>query len=334
MRDLPERVYWKNGAFRYLAPRPIAGKRWHKLGVKWDREAKEEYDRITSGAAAPRTVGALLNAFLIERRVQIVAGRVARRTVEDNEIEAKTLRVVFGPMPVNALKRKHVAQFLRVRSDKHGKLAPVRANREAALLSSAYAWALGLPEWEIEENPCYGVRRNRETPRTRYIGTLELAGWKQHAPDWLRAYVLLKRMTSARQADMLALQTTNITDRGVEYQAGKTGRRTLVRSSWALRKVIGAVLALRKPDPKVAHLALFLTKFGTPMSARGLKTAWARAMGAYVKAGGVRFREHDLRAKTASDLPTAHARELLGHATEATTRRVYQRATAKVRPLR
>lgn len=332
--DLPPRVYWKNGAYRYLASEPIEGKRWHKLGTVWDRSAKEEYDRITSGAAAPRTVGALLNAFLQERRRQLAAGTVARRTVEDNDIEAKTLRVVFGAMPATAVRRSHVATFLRVRTDKDGKPAPVRANREAALLSSAYAWAMGMPEWEIDDNPCYGVRRNRETPRSRYIETRELSGWKRHAPDWLRAYVLLKRLTGARQADMLSLQTTNVTDRGLEYSAGKTGRRTVVRSSWALRTVLSAVMALRRPDPKVAHLALFLTRDGTPMTARGFKTAWARAMAAYVKSGGERFREHDLRAKTASDLPTDRARDLLGHATEATTRRVYQRAPSKVRPLR
>ena len=54
----------------------------------------------------------------------------------------------------------------------------------------------------------------------------------------------------------------------------------------------------------------------------------------YLAAGGAPFRENDIRAKTASDLPTARAQELLDHASPAMTRGTYQRAPVKVRPLR
>lgn len=324
---LPQGVYWQTGRYRY---RDQDGK-WHTLGKEWDRAAREAYDRLSRGAAAPKTVSALLEAFLKHRETQVRAKQVSKRTLEDNEQEAKTLRLVFGQMPASAVKRPHVARFLRERTDKDGNPAPVRANREAALLSSAFSWAMGLRDWGIEENPCYGVRRNTERPRRRYIETSELARWKRTAPDRLRAYVLLKRLTGSRQGELLALTRADITDKGLRLGISKTGRIKIVRWSWALKTTVDAVLKLHG---EVAKIALFPAKQGGPLSSRGFKTLWARSMQPYLSAGGERFRENDIRAKTASDLPTAAAQELLDHASPAITRRTYQRAPAKVRPLR
>ncbi|MCH8845168.1 MAG: hypothetical protein IIC11_00310 [Proteobacteria bacterium] len=47
-----------------------------------------------------------------------------------------------------------------------------------------------------------------------------------------------------------------------------------------------------------------------------------------------RFTEHDLRAKVASDLEVGHARQLLGHANEEITERIYRRKTVMVKPLK
>jgi len=324
---LPTRVYFKDGRYRYLDQ----ANKWHTLGREWGREARAEFDRLSRGAAPPQTVSALLDAFLKHREAEVRAGTKAMRTLDDNEQEAKTLRMVFGQMPVSAVKRQHVARYLRERTDKDGKPAPVRANREAALLSSAFAWAMGLRDWDINENPCYGVRRNTERPRRRYIETSELAKWKMTAPDRLRAYVLLKRLTGSRQGELLALTRANITDRGLQIGISKTGRTKIVRWSWALRATVEAALKLHG---KVVKIALFPARNGGTLTGRGFKSAWARAMEPYLKAGGAPFRENDIRAKTASDLPTAHAQELLDHASSAMTRGTYQRAPVKVRPLR
>ena len=47
-----------------------------------------------------------------------------------------------------------------------------------------------------------------------------------------------------------------------------------------------------------------------------------------------RFTEHDLRAKVASDLEVGHAGQLLGHANEEITERIYRRKTVMVKPLK
>jgi len=337
---LPTRVYFKDGRYRYLDP----SNKWHTLGREWDREAKEAFDRISKDTPAPQTVSALLGAFLTHREAQVRAHEASARTLESNEQEAKTLRLVFGQLPVSAVKRQHVARYLRERTDKDFKPAPVRANREVALLSSAYAWAMGLRDWDINENPCYGVRRNTERPRRRYIETSELAVWKRTASARMRAYVLLKRLMGCRQGELLALVKGNLLEQGIRCGISKTGRVKIVRWSWALRVTIKAVLSLHPPAPDrddnvvpfidPMTVPLFPARSGSALTGRGFKSAWVRDMKPYLAAGGARFRENDIRAKTASDMSTAGAQELLDHASPAITRRVYQRAPVKVRPLR
>ncbi len=85
----------------------------------------------------------------------------------------------------------------------------------------------------------------------------------------------------------------------------------------------------------MTRLALFTAQHGGRLSSRGFKTAWARPMGAYAAAGGMQFRENDVRAKTASDASSLQrAQEILGHEEASTTARDYRRGVAKVTPLR
>ncbi len=57
-------------------------------------------------------------------------------------------------------------------------------------------------------------------------------------------------------------------------------------------------------------------------------------MKTYREVGGQHFTEHDLRARTASDLSTARAQDLLDHASPTLTHPVYQCVPIKVRPVR
>jgi len=326
---LPQRVYRSRGSFFYVAPTG----QWHALGKEWDREAKNKWLELTTGQAVQGTVAELLDAFLKHAEAQVRAGKRSAKTHEGNELEVKTLKLVFGHMDYGKVTRKHVAGFLRQRTDRDGKPAPVRANREAALLSSAYAWGMGEPQFTITENPCYGVRRNTESPRTRYLQTVELQRFgRGYAPRWLRCYILLKRLTGLRQGDMLKLGRANDTGRGLEVATGKTGKVLRFRWTRSLRIAVDAILALKRPVPS---LYFFTSRHGTQLSAYGFKSAWQRAMNAYEAAGNERFWEHDIRGKTGSDASSdARAQELLGHATQATTKRSYRRAPANVRPFK
>lgn len=75
------------------------------------------------------------------------------------------------------------------------------------------------------------------------------------------------------------------------------------RWSWGLRTVLDAIVAAQGDVKKVALLP---ARHGGRMTSQGFRAAWARAMREFVGAGGVRFRENDIRAKTASDA-SSHA---------------------------
>lgn len=327
---LPDRVYFHRGGHFYVDD---AGK-WHRLGKAWDRQAKEKWLGLSEGKGRDGTVAKLLDDFLEECEQLVRTGKRAKRTFDDNEAEAKALKLVLGRTAAHLLTSRHVKSYLNKRNDKDGRPAPVRANREIALLSSAYAWAMGRDEWpQIALNPCYGVRRNAESPRREYVQTAQLVRFgKAFAPVWMRRYILLKRITGLRQGDMLRLTPANITPRGLELVTGKTRKRMRFRWSWGLHIVLDAIVA---SQGNVKKLALFPARHGGRMSSQGFRAAWARAMSEFVSADGVRFRENDIRAKAASDASSlARAQELLGHDKASTTARHYRRGVAKVTPLR
>lgn len=181
---LPDRVYVNHGWHFYVDP---AGK-WHKLGKAWDREAKEKWLQLSEGKACEGTAAKLIDDFLAHCEQLVRAGRRSKRTLEDNEAETRALKVVFARTPAHLLTSRHVKSYLNKRNDRDGRPVPVRANREIAFLSSAYAWAMGRDEWpKITVNPCYGVRRNAESPRRDYVQTSQLVRFgKNCAPGWMR----------------------------------------------------------------------------------------------------------------------------------------------------
>jgi hypothetical protein len=84
------------------------------------------------------------------------------RTRADYADYSVELLRVFGDTPAAAITAPDVARYLRVER----KGAPVRANREIALLGNLIA--LAIDRGEAERNPCKGgqVKRNKERPRT------------------------------------------------------------------------------------------------------------------------------------------------------------------------
>lgn len=353
--DLPKRVYPKHGALFYVDKQ----NKWHRLGAEWNREAREQWAKLSSDSPTENTVAELLAAQLSHLASLLAAGKLSPRHYADRQKDAEQLNKFFGRMNKTTVKRKHVALYLTNRTDKHGNHAPVRANREVSFLSSAYRRDVTL-----DSNPCDGVPRNEETPRDRYVEHWERRQFaKRCCPDWLRAYLLLKYLTGLRMGDMLRLGTENEGARGLIVRIGKSRRRKVLEFGWtrALRAAVGFIHRLGQVDaerngqggennnavnsqgnslvesatPQSTHVVYFRTRSGERLSASGFKSAWRRAMQQWRGLGHERFREHDIRGKTGSDSATlAEASARLGHDRTATTARHYRRGTTKVRPLR
>lgn len=253
---------------------------------------------------------------------------LAPRTQADYREYVGKLRHAFGHMLPDDVTQPDLYAYHEARR------APVRANREITILGRIYSHAI---RWRAAtRNPVDGFLYAAEPKRERAVSLAELRAFNRAAPRWLRVYLLLKLLTGLRQGDLLRLGAHSVDrERGLlRVRAGKTGRTLEFRLTWALRACIRAAEALPRPREQ---LLWFCSQKGATrgqaLTARGFKSAWARAMAAWLTAGGEHFREHDVRAATA-DHAARRAADLLGHESERVTKKHYLRGARRVTPLR
>jgi len=300
-RELPERVNFSHGAYFFAPPN---GPRIH-LG----REFGEAMAKWAGIVARPRKIATM--AEVMGRYMLEVATRKAPATYRDNIREMAKLRPVFGQMKPGEITAPDIYAYMDARG------APVRANREKALLSHVFSYAI---RWGItRDNPCRNVKRNPEKPRGRYIEDVELEAFKAIAGPFLRNYVDFKYLTGMRKGDILRLRVDSLTDEGVSVVQSKTGGRLVYLWTPELRAVVERVRTM----PRYAlGVNLFCTRRGNPYTTSGFDSIWQRAMRKALVKGllAERFTEHDIRAKTATDDPE-NAQKRLGHKTRSTTDR-------------
>lgn len=233
------------------------------------------------------------------------------------------LRKVFGHIRPRSVKPVHAYAY-------RNKRPRVAGNREVSVLSSAltYAVEIGI----IECNPLRGQVSRRgaasERPRTRIPSLEELEAFCKVNPH-LRGYVTLKRITGLRQGQLLAINLTEHWDgEGLRPPTSKGGKDTIYRGD-GLRAAINGILGSRLPRGP-----LFLNKQGRVLSSSGFRSSWRRAQQRYIKKGGTRFNEHDIRKTVAMQAESLEeAQRLLGHQEPKTTAQVYRIGTVEVEVL-
>ena len=276
----------------------------------------------------------LCRLFLEEQRRMILehdSAALAPRTLDDYGY-ALNGRIIeaFGHMKVSAFKSTHAAQYL-YQSRREGRA--VRANREIAALASAFnhGMAIGV----VESNPCRGVRRNKERPRTRDVSIaelnqlLELAKSRGGAAYMVALIAVMVALTGRRRAEIRELTVEQIGEDGVAVADAKNkNRRYLVRWSPLLRQVVEESAKVR---PRSHYV--FPTRTGSPYTDNGFKTEWNKLIKAYEKLHGDRFRAHDLRALYVSEMLDRNE-DPHTHSNTATMRKVYdRRRVIEVTPL-
>ncbi len=314
--DLPQRVYFHHGSYFFVpceGPKVNLGKDFAQAMARW-AEIVGRPERMS-------TLGDIMDRYMRE-----VAPHKAPSTYKKNIGEIRKLRTVFGHMRPEDVTPPDIYAYMDARK------APVRANREKALLSHVFQYAI---RWgAVKDNPCRRVSRNLEKPRNRYVSDDELELFLSVCPPFVQAYVGLKRLTGLRCGDMLSIKLSDLTDEGLVVTQGKTGTRLLYEWTRELRAAIDEVLRLPRP---VRGLNLFCTRRGQPYTADGFRSIWQRAMEKAVATGHERFTEHDLRAKVITDARNLgqDAQRLAGHKTSAMTDRyVKVRQLERVTPLR
>lgn len=263
--------------------------------------------------ASPRTIAELLPRYLSDAELTERTRREYRRICEARLIHH------FGRVPIGALTPVHVAKYLEKRKQDG---AAVMGNRERAVLSSAYEFALRRGWAQL--NPCRGVRRNTERRRHRYVKDEEFLAAFEAAPEPLQDVLAIGLLTGMRQGDLRALRRSDLTPDGIlvveSKTAGTTGKTRLIAWSDALRFFVRRALerqesiAARPADPKRHRQArpvsehVLTNKFNQPWTESAIQTALKR-----LPRGDWHF--HDLRAKAASDADhniLGHGAQMLG----------------------
>ena len=234
------------------------------------------------------------------------------------------LRRAFGDMRPDDVRPRDIGQYL-------SKGRGVMRNKEISVLSAVYTKCVS--RWYVaESNPCRNVERNETAPRDRYITDEEFAAFRATVPERVQIAMDLALLTGQRQGDLLKLEWAAVTEDGIAFRQGKTGKRLLVAISPALEATLKAAKGLK---PELPRTHVLRQRNGRAYRSDGFRAIWQRYMRKWVKAGGGRFTFPDIRGKTVSDSKDIQqAYERAGHTSMATTRGVYERGVRKVTPLR
>jgi len=332
-RGLPARWRYKHGAYYYRVPVDLIelwdGKKEYRLGKTLNEAYRTWAEKLDLYSDA-KTMAELLDRYALE-----VIPTKAWKSQESNNISIRKLKPVFGHMPIDSVKPKHVYQFRDIRG-REGKTA---ANRDIEVLSHAFTKAI---EWGLTENhPIKGkVRKFSTPPRKRYIEDWEIEETLNVASPFITNYIRLKLLIGLRRGDMLSIKLSDLKDDGIHVTPRKTanssGKSMIIEWSDKLRFAVNEIKKVKK---KINSIWLFHTNKGQPYikedgTANGFDSIWRRFMNKALKETKLieRFTEHDLRAKVASDIESEHARQLLGHSTREFTERIYRRKTETAKP--
>ena len=218
-RDLPPGMYRRkrtrtNGkVWEALYYRDITGKDTFlgndlvKAKLKWaELEAKATPAELT-----------IMKGIFNEYEKHIIPKKAAR-TQKDNVYELKQLRAAFDTAPIDAITPAMIAQYRDTRS------AKTRANREIALLSHIFNTAR---EWGLttRDNPCLGVRKNKEKPRDFYANETVWTAVYSEASEELKDAMDLAYLTGQRPADVLSMRKDDVEGIYLLVSQGKTGKR-------------------------------------------------------------------------------------------------------------
>lgn len=329
---LPERVYISHGAFYYVHK---SSGTWEPLGTDV-AEAKRKGNLYNDPQSTYGTLAWYLDAFVVECEKRVARGELAQRTYEDYKRDVEPLKIYFGKMTPAGVEPKHIGSYLDLGAD-NGR--PVRANRERSCLSACFTWLIRTGEGSVKLNPCHGVKRNRETPRERYVEHAEYQDVRALATKQVRGLMDLIYRTLQRPEDIIHWTPANLinkrepdgtTRRVIRNRQGKTGATVDI----AITPEIDAILKELKPSGASTGpgMTLIHTGKGEPYTYDGL-CAMLRRYIAKTAANQARiaaklpiesFGFYDLKSKGATDMwqsgvPLELVQVLCGHDSITTT---------------
>lgn len=329
---LPERTYWKHGQGWYVH----RDGRWEALGSDL-AEVRRKGRHYNDPDATFGTMAWYLDAFIVQCDKRVIQGGMAPRTRDDYRDATEYLKAFFGKMTPAGVEPTHVGAYLDLGAEND---RAVRANRERACLSACFTWIIRTypaAESGVTINPCRGVKRNTETPRSRYVDDVEYAAVFNLAGRSVRGAMGLVYRTLQRPGDVLHLGRGNVVkktaggfeQRILRVKQSKTGRTVEI----AITAEIDAVLADLRGDKKdLVSMAVVHNRRGQAYTEDGLASMLRRYCH---KAGVQTFGLQDIKAKGATDMyqagvPLEQIQMLCGHDSVTTTEIYIKRHLTRV----
>lgn len=290
------------------------------------------------------TLGWLLDQYLASRQFTHMSDRPkSLRTVTEQRRQAAAIKGYpfnagqpFGNIKRAKITRGIMRRYLDARAFEG---SPVSGNREHALISAAWNWALER-DLIMEPNPCTGVSRNTERHRTRlvtpaeYTAVYQLAGQRaetstRNPPAYLQPAMELAYLCRMRKSEILGAKKSDVTPAGFETRRLKGSRDAL--TEWSDR-LVAAVDAAKATPRNIEGIWLLQDKHGQRITVTAFNSAWRRLIARAQKRGIEPFHFHDLKAAGVSDFE-GDKQAAGGHRTAAQVR-IYDRATLRVKPTR
>jgi hypothetical protein len=276
MKKLPNNVYPKGPSLYYV--RKNKWTRLCRIDAPEEELHRELWKILSKGAG---TLSGVMDDFIANR-----LPKKAMATQRDYaNIIKRQLRPTFGHMRPDDVTSQDIAVYLELRENKgHGPAG----NREIACLSSVFNHGMRIRACNV--NPCYGVRRNTEKPRTRAVSDKELRQALRSAHVSLRRLLWAAYLTGFRQKDLRSIRRDQITVDGIKVWQSKDGKHEIRQWTDSLRKLVRKELERSKSD------WVFTNRSGKPWSMSAIQSAMRRL--------DVSWTFHDLRAKADSDHET------------------------------
>ena len=307
-QKLPKYVYWNRCRYVYRPP----GSKNIVLGnitipEIWDAvsnisgNSKETLDYIASEYFKGLSFAKLADPKERKRLLNVVLDTKAKGR--------------FG----NKLYRTITPGVIRKYLDYKGTLA---ANREIAALSAAWSYCYERDIVTVR-NPCKGVKRIKETPRTRLVTESEYKAVYKLAPDYIKVAMELAYLCRMRRSEVLDVRCKDIESDGLNTRRIKGSDSTLTLWSDRLKAAINLGLRdkIRVPD------MLMVTFRNTTI--RG--DTFSKRFNKLIKDAGVEpFTFHDLKAAGVSDFD-GDKKVASGHKSERMVA-VYDRKRKSVKP--
>lgn len=276
MKKLPKNVYPKGPSLYY-----VRKNKWTRL-CRIDAPEEELHRELWKILAK----GAGTLSGVMDEYIENGLPKKAMSTQRDYaNIIKRQLRPTFGHMRPDDVSSQDIAVYLEHRERKgHGPAG----NREISCLSSVFNHGMRIRACSY--NPCYGVRRNTEKERTRYVTDQELRVGLRFAHVSLRRILWAAYLTGFRQKDLRLLIRSDVLPEGLRVRQSKDGKHELRQWTDSLRRLV------RKELERSQCQRIFTNRSGQPWSLSALQSAMRRL--------NMDWTFHDIRAKADSDHET------------------------------